>query len=56
MNDDDLLHLRRCLELAAEAVERGDQPFGSVLVSGDGTVLAERRNRIVTTGDLTAHP
>ena len=56
MNDDDLLHLRRCLELAAEAVERGDQPFGSVLVSGDGTVLAERRNQIVTTGDLTAHP
>lgn len=56
MNDDDLIHLRRCVDLAAEAVEHGDQPFGSVLVSGDGTVLAERRNRIVTTGDLTAHP
>jgi hypothetical protein len=56
MNEADLTHLRRCVDLAAEAVEHGDQPFGSVLVSGDGTVLAERRNRIVTTGDLTAHP
>ena len=56
MNEADLTHLRRCVDLAAEAVEHGDQPFGSVLVSGDGTVLAERRNRSVTTGDLTAHP
>ena len=56
MNDTDLLHLRRCVELAAEAVAQGDQPFGSVLVSGDGTMLAERRNQIATTGDLTAHP
>lgn len=56
MNDTDRAHLRRCVELAAEAVGHGDQPFGSVLVSGDGAVLAERRNQIVTTGDLTAHP
>ncbi len=56
MNDTDLAHLRRCIELAAEAVDHGDQPFGSVLVSGHGDVLAERRNRIVSTGDLTAHP
>lgn len=56
MNDDDLLHLKRCVELAAEASDLGDQPFGSVLVAGDGAVLAERRNQVVTTGDLTAHP
>lgn len=52
----DLPHLRRCVELAAEAVEAGDFPFGSVLVGGDGTVLAEDRNREVTTGDPTRHP
>ena len=51
----DLPHLRRCVELAAEAVEAGDFPFGSVLVA-DGTVLAEDRNREVTTGDPTRHP
>ena len=41
----DLPHLRRCVELATEAVEAGDFPFGSVLVAEDGTVLAEDRNR-----------
>ena len=52
----DLAHLRRCVELATEAVEAGDFPFGSVLVAADGTVLAEDRNREVTTGDPTSHP
>ncbi len=56
MNADDLIHLRRCIELAEEAVDRGDEPFGSVLVSGDGRVLAERSNEVVTSGDRTAHP
>lgn len=56
MNEDDLIHLKRCIELAAEAVDLGDQPFGSVLVSRDGAVLAERRNEVVTAGDRTAHP
>jgi tRNA(Arg) A34 adenosine deaminase TadA len=51
-----LAHLRRCVELAAEAVGAGDFPFGSVLVASDGTVLAEDRNREVTAGDATQHP
>jgi tRNA(Arg) A34 adenosine deaminase TadA len=53
---DDLEHLERCIRLATEALDAGDEPFGSVLVSGDGRVLAEDRNRIVATGDPTAHP
>src|ERR1700685_1418300 len=56
VTDADLLYLRRCVELAAEAVEMGDFPFGSVLVAADGTVLSEDRNREVTTGDPTRHP
>jgi tRNA(Arg) A34 adenosine deaminase TadA len=52
----DLPHLRRCVELAAEAVAAGDFPFGSVLVAGDGRVLAEDRNRENTVGDATRHP
>ena len=44
------------MELATEAVEAGDFPFGSVLVAADGTVLAEDRNREVTAGDPTRHP
>ena len=53
---EDLPHLRRCVALAAEAVDAGDHPFGSVLVAGDGRVLAEDRNRENTVGDATRHP
>jgi tRNA(Arg) A34 adenosine deaminase TadA len=37
-------------------VAAGDFPFGSVLVAADGRVLAEDRNREVSTGDPTRHP
>ncbi|MGW4473181.1 nucleoside deaminase [Nonomuraea sp. NPDC004354] len=56
MNEIDLRHLRRCLELAAEALESGDDPFGSVLMAADGTVLAEDRNRETSESDPTRHP
>jgi tRNA(Arg) A34 adenosine deaminase TadA len=56
VTDTDIQHLRRCLELAAEAIEAGDEPFGSVLVGGDGTVLAEDRNREMSDADPTRHP
>ncbi|WP_067173041.1 nucleoside deaminase [Microtetraspora niveoalba] len=55
VTETDLRHLERCVELAVEALEDGDEPFGSVLVSGDGAVLAEDRNRIAG-GDRTRHP
>lgn len=48
--------LRRCVELAREAVETGNPPFGSVLVSAEGSTLCEERNRVVETGDPTRHP
>ncbi|PLC12046.1 cytidine deaminase [Kocuria flava] len=51
----DLRHLRRCAELAREALEAGDEPFGSLLVSADGEVLLEDRNRVAG-GDATRHP
>jgi tRNA(Arg) A34 adenosine deaminase TadA len=56
VTDADLPHLRRCVELAEEAVAAGDFPFGSLVVAADGTVLAEDRNREVTEGDPTRHP
>ncbi|HSK28148.1 MAG TPA: nucleoside deaminase [Jiangellales bacterium] len=55
IDDTDRRHLQRCIELAREAVEAGDEPFGSVLVAEDGTVLVEDRNR-VGGGDDTRHP
>ena len=53
--DNEMIHLRRCIELATEALEAGDAPFGSVLVDGDGNVLREDRNR-ANTVDATYHP
>lgn len=51
----DRAHLLRAVELAEEALAAGDEPFGSVLVGGDGDVLFEDRNR-VGGGDHTRHP
>ncbi len=51
----DLEHVRRCVELAAEALEDGSSPFGSVLVGGNGDVLFEDRNRVAS-GDPLHHP
>ena len=42
--------MRRCLELAAEARERGDTPVGSVVVL-DGAIIGEG----IETGSLTGH-
>lgn len=46
MNSNDLVHLRRCVALATEALEKGDEPFGSVLVVGNGQVRWEGHNEI----------
>ena len=44
----DLDHLRRCVQLARQAIAGGSPPFGSLLVGADGTVLTEDYNRIAT--------
>ncbi len=48
-------YLRRCLELAKESVEAGDEAFGSVLVNEGGEIIAEARNR-VNEKTILAHP
>lgn len=55
VNDSEMQYLRRCVELATEALKSGDEPFGSVLVAADGEVLFEDRNRVAS-GDQTRHP
>jgi len=47
--------MREAFDLAREAVERGDDPFGSVLVRDDEVVLRES-NRVVTEDDVRRHP
>lgn len=52
----DRAFLARAVDLAAEAAHTGNDPFGSVLVSDSGELLAEDRNRVGDLNDPTQHP
>lgn len=52
MNDTEAMH--RCIEIARLSVERGDHPFGSLILR-DGSLLAEGFNSVMTELDTTAH-
>jgi tRNA(Arg) A34 adenosine deaminase TadA len=56
ISEADLVHLHRAVELAREALDAGDGPFGSVLVDAAGVERFSDRNRETTTGDPTRHP
>ncbi|MDS8765666.1 nucleoside deaminase, partial [Streptococcus pneumoniae] len=55
ISETDLKYLKRCVELAEQALKKGDEPFGSVLVSAQGEVLFEDHNHVAG-GDHTQHP
>lgn len=55
IDDADLTYLRRCADLAEQALEGGNGPFGSLVVL-DGEVRFEDHNRETETGDATRHP
>jgi tRNA(Arg) A34 adenosine deaminase TadA len=46
--------MQRALELRRLATERGDQPYGAVIVRG-GQIVGEGVSAVVTTPDPTAH-
>ncbi|MFE3108275.1 nucleoside deaminase [Kitasatospora indigofera] len=48
--------LRRAIALAANAVELGDAPYGSLLAAPDGTILIEAHNTVRSDNDISAHP
>lgn len=55
INEQDREYLARCVDLAREALEAGDEPFGSVLVNARGEQVFADRNRVAG-GDHTRHP
>ncbi len=55
MNDLDIQHLRRAIAVAQAARERGNHPFGAILVNGSGKVLLEAGNTVITGRDVTGH-
>ena len=46
--------MARAVELRRRAVDRGDQPFGAVIVR-EGRIVGEGVSAVVTTPDPTAH-
>ena len=48
-------HLRRAIELARQAREHGNHPFGALLVDHRGNVVLEAENTVRTDKDVTAH-
>ena len=46
--------VRRSLEIAANAVHRGNHPFGALLVR-DNRITLEAENTVFTEGNVTAH-
>lgn len=55
IDEKDKKYLKRCVELAEIALTKDDEPFGSILVSASGEILAEDHNQVAG-GDHTQHP
>ncbi|UJF16485.1 nucleoside deaminase [Jeotgalibaca sp. MA1X17-3] len=55
ITEKDKEYLKRCVTLAKTALNEGDEPFGSILVSENGEVLMEDYNHVAG-GDHTQHP
>ena len=51
----DLNFIRRAIALADQAKRNGNHPFGALLVDGQGNVLLEAENTVVTGRDCTGH-
>lgn len=50
-------HVREAIELARGAAERGDDPYGSVLVhAADDEIVMTERNAVNTEDDVRRHP
>jgi len=54
MNERDEFFLRRAIQLAKQARDNGQEPFGAVLVKNN-EIVAEGGNQIYATSDPTAH-
>lgn len=55
LSDVDGRYLRQAIALADKARERGNRPFGALIVAANGRVLAEASNANGESGDCTAH-
>lgn len=55
MSDRHTSYLRAAIQVAARAHAHGNHPFGAILVSVNGAVLAEAENTNLTERDIIGH-
>ena len=55
MNKDDLSFIRASIEVAKNARNKGNHPFGAILVDEQGHIVLEAENTVVTDNDCTGH-
>jgi len=55
LNNTDIQHLRTAIEVAQNAREHGNHPFGAILVDENNEVLLTAENTVVTGSDCTGH-
>ena len=55
MNHIDVGHLRTAIDIAGQAREHGNHPFGAILVDENNQVLLQAENTVVTGSDCTGH-
>jgi tRNA(Arg) A34 adenosine deaminase TadA len=55
MLGDDQRFIRAAIELAQRARDQGNHPFGALLVDGEGNILLEAENTVLTARDCTGH-
>jgi tRNA(Arg) A34 adenosine deaminase TadA len=55
MDANDLKFIREAIDISRRAREKGNHPFGAVLVDEGGHILLEAENTVVTERDCTGH-
>lgn len=55
MNKQDPAFIRKTIAIARRSRERGNHPFGAILVGPDQQILLEAENTVVSDRDLTGH-
>jgi tRNA(Arg) A34 adenosine deaminase TadA len=55
MNEDDVRFIRAAIDVAQKAKDKGNHPFGAILVDRAGRILLEAENSVVTAKDCTGH-
>ena len=55
MDENDVRFMRVAIDVARKARDKGNHPFGAVLVDEQGHILMEAENTVVTEKDCTGH-